>query len=103
VKEYEAPTSYYPKGRTWPPKFFGHAGRTGVKGAFHDASERGSRTGGIQSKGAWTDPATGVEYPTYWMRSLIPAELGRDFMTAIENWYGVNLNEIDSFANKGNR
>lgn len=78
---YEAPTSYYKEGRTWPPRSFGHGG------LFHSPAERGAKTGGIQGQGDWTHPS-GQVIPEYWMRSLIPAELGRDVARAAEKWYG---------------
>jgi len=80
---YEAPTPYYPEGRTWPPRSFGHGG------LFHTAAERGSRDpNAIQGRGDWTHPS-GQVIPEYWMRSLIPAELGRDVARAAEKWYGT--------------
>jgi len=88
IAEYELPTRYYPdgyggvpgKGRVWPPKRFGHAG------LFHSVGERGG--GGIQRQGPWTSPK-GITIPPYWMRSLIPADLGRDVADAAEKYYGL--------------
>ena len=80
IAEYQTPTRYYKEGRVWPPKRFGHAG------LFHSVGERGG--GGIQRQGAWTSPK-GVTIPPYWMRSLIPADLGRDVADAAEKYYGL--------------
>ena len=89
---YEAPTGYYPEGRTWPPRSFGHGG------LFHTAAERGSRDpNAIQGRGDWTHPS-GQVIPEYWMRSLIPAELGRDVARAAEKWYGA-----EGYSTKGRR
>ena len=77
--EWEKPTRYYPEGRKWPPKYFGHAG------LFHTPAERGG--GGLQRTTAYTNPKTGEVFPPYWMKSLIPADLGRDLRGAASKYF----------------
>ena len=76
------PTKKYPEGRK-RPKSPGHAG------LLHQVAERGAKTGTQGHGGGYTDPTTGKFYPTYWIRSLIPAELSRDVTREAERWFGL--------------
>ena len=60
-------------------------------GIYHAPAPRGAKTG-IQGLEDYTDPETGVEIPKYWLRSLIPYELGVDVIDALERMkYRGNL------------
>ena len=60
-------------------------------GIYHAPAPRGAKTG-IQGLDDYTDPETGVEIPKYWLRSLIPYELGVDVIDALERMkYRGNL------------
>jgi len=89
----QKPTKKYPKGRK-RPKSPGHAG------LFHQVAERGAKTGTQGHSEGWTDPVTGKHYPTYWVRSLIPAELSRDVTREAERWIGLDR---ESSSRKGRR
>tara|TARA_R100000152_G_C6779575_1_gene211332 strand:- start:550 stop:1515 length:966 start_codon:yes stop_codon:yes gene_type:complete len=85
----------------WPAFEGRRRSKNGIHaGIYHASAPRGAKTG-IQGLNDWIDEENGIVIGKYWLRSLIPYELGVDMINAAEAIFSEDYEWNTDTANMG--